>query len=237
MRWASLIGAFVSLVVSVWVYWAYDRSAAGFQFQEEFNLVPSLGISYLLGIDGMSALMCLLTSIIIFAGVFASWTVKERSQEFYALLLLLVTGVFGVFVSLDLFVFFLFYEIAVLPMYLLIGIWDSTRQPAAGLFGWAFGRTGVGTKSTRDEADAVLLFGSAFILVGILALYVVGGARAFSFVTLHAIAVRSDGAVLGVPRVLHRLRHPCRHLAAAHVVARWSPPRRRPRCRCCTPAC
>ena len=72
--------------------------------------------------------MCLLTSIIIFAGVFASWTVKERSQEFYALLLLLVTGVYGVFVSLDLFVFFLFYEIAVLPMYLLIGIWGSSGK-------------------------------------------------------------------------------------------------------------
>ena len=63
---------------SLWVYWAYDRAAAGFQFQEEFALVPSLGISYLLAIDGMSALMVLLTSIIIFAGVFASWTVKER---------------------------------------------------------------------------------------------------------------------------------------------------------------
>ena len=75
--------------------------------------------------------MCLLTSIIIFAGVFASWTVKERSQEFYALLLILVTGVYGVFVSLDLFVFFLFYEIAVLPMYLLIGIWGSSGEVQA----------------------------------------------------------------------------------------------------------
>src|SRR5262245_58583576 len=147
VRWTSLIGAAVSLVASVWVYWNYDRSAAGFQFQEQFNLVPSLGITYLLGIDGMSALMCLLTSIIIFAGVFASWTVKERSQEFYALLLLLVTGVYGVFVSLDLFVFFLFYEIAVLPMYLLIGIWGSSGHVRPqGIFGWAFGRTGVGTK-------------------------------------------------------------------------------------------
>src|SRR5262249_59020399 len=107
-------------------YIAYDREAAGFQFYEELALVPPLGIKYQLGIDGMSALMCLLTSIIIFAGVFASWTVKERSQEFYALLLLLVTGVYGVFVSLDLFVFFLFYEIALLPMYLLIGIWGSS---------------------------------------------------------------------------------------------------------------
>src|SRR5688572_12019138 len=96
VRWTSLAGATVSLLASVWVYWAYDRELAGFQFREEFALVPSLGISYLFAIDGISALMCLLTSTIIFAGVFASWTVKERSQEFYALLLILVTGVYGV---------------------------------------------------------------------------------------------------------------------------------------------
>ena len=221
VRWTSLAGATVSLVASVWVYWAYDQSAAGFQFQEQFELVPSLGISYLLAIDGMSALMCLLTSIIIFAGVFASWTVKERSQEFYALLLLLVTGVYGVFVSLDLFVFFLFYEIAVLPMYLLIGIWGSTGEVRPqGIFGWAFGRTGVGTKEyAAMKLTLYLLFGSAFILVGILALYVAGGSRSFSFLDIPGDAVRSHGAVVGVPRLLRRLRHPRRHLAAAHLVA------------------
>ena len=221
VRWTSLLGATVSLVASLWVYWSYDRAAAGFQFQEQFDLVPSLGISYLFAIDGMSALMCLLTSIIIFAGVFASWTVKERSQEFYALLLLLVTGVYGVFVSLDLFVFFLFYEIAVLPMYLLIGIWGSSGEVRPqGIFGWAFGRTGVGTKEyAAMKLTLYLLFGSAFILVGILALYVAGGSQLL--VPDAAIdAVRSHGAVVGVPRVLHRVRHPRRHLAAAHVVAR-----------------
>jgi NADH-quinone oxidoreductase subunit M len=189
VRWVSLIGATVSLVVSVWVYWAYDRAAAGFQFQEEIALVPALGISYLLAIDGMSALMCLLTSIIIFAGVFASWTVKERSQEFYALLLLLVTGVYGVFVSLDLFVFFLFYEIAVLPMYLLIGIWGSSGEVRPqGIFGWAMGRTGVGSKEyAAMKLTLYLLFGSAFILVGILALYVANGSQSFSFLVLQNV--------------------------------------------------
>jgi NADH-quinone oxidoreductase subunit M len=147
VRLTALVGASISLIASVWLYYAYDRGAAGFQFQEQFSLVPSLGINYVLAIDGMSALLCLLTSIIIFGGVFASWTVKERGQEFYALLLLLVTGVYGVFVSLDLFVFFLFYEIAVLPMYLLIGIWGSSGfVKPQGIFGTAMGRTGVGTK-------------------------------------------------------------------------------------------
>jgi NADH-quinone oxidoreductase subunit M len=191
VRWVSLAGATVSLVASLWIYWAYDYDLAGFQFHEEFSLVPSLGISYLLAVDGISVLMSVLTSIIIFAGVFASWTVKERSQEFYALLLILVTGVYGVFVSLDLFVFFLFYEIAVLPMYLLIGIWGSSGEVLPqGVFGWAMGRTGVGTKEyAAMKLTLYLLFGSAFILVGILALYVAGGSQSFSFLTFEAMQI------------------------------------------------
>ena len=185
VRLIALVGTAISLIASLWVYWAYDQGAAGFQFQEEISLVPSLGISYLVAVDGISVLMVLLTSIIIVAGVFASWTVKERSQEFYALLLLLVTGVYGVFVSLDLFVFFLFYEIAVLPMYLLIGIWGSSGDVRPqGIFGWAMGRTGVGTKEyAAMKLTLYLLFGSAFILVGILALYVATGSQSFSFLT------------------------------------------------------
>ncbi|OFW04390.1 MAG: hypothetical protein A3I61_11225 [Acidobacteria bacterium RIFCSPLOWO2_02_FULL_68_18] len=186
VRWTSVAGTGVSLVASIWVYWTYDRVRAGFQFQEEFSLVPSLGISYLAAVDGISALMALLTSIIIFAGVFASWTTKQRSQEFYALLLVLVTGVYGVFVTLDLFVLFLFYEIAVLPMYLLIGIWGSSGDVRPqGIFGWAMGRTGVGTKEyAAMKLTLYLLFGSAFILVGVLALFVATGSRTFSFLEL-----------------------------------------------------
>src|SRR5262245_61910195 len=189
VRWLSVLSTGLCLVLSIAIYVAYDREAAGFQFYEELALVPPLVIKYQLAVDGMSLLMVLLTSIIIFAGVFASWTVKERSQEFYALLLLLVTGVYGVFVSLDLFVFFLFYEIAVLPMYLLIGIWGSSGEVRPqGIFGWAFGRTGVGTKEyAAMKLTLYLLFGSAFILVGILALYVVAGASSFSFLTLQSM--------------------------------------------------
>jgi NADH-quinone oxidoreductase subunit M len=183
VRWLAVASTGVALGLSLVIYAAYDRAAAGFQFYEEIVLVPPLGITYQLGVDGMSLLMVLLTSIIIFAGAFASWTVKERSQEFYALLLVLVTGVYGVFVSLDLFVLFLFYEIAVLPMYLLIGIWGSSGQVRPqGIFGWAMGRTGVGTKEyAAMKLTLYLLFGSAFILVGIFALYVAADASSFSF--------------------------------------------------------
>jgi NADH-quinone oxidoreductase subunit M len=178
----------VSVVLSLWIYLTYDREAAGFQFYEKLPLVPPLGIAYELGVDGISLVMVLLTSIIIFTGVFASWTVAVRSQEFYALLLALVTGVYGVFVSLDLFVFFLFYELAVLPMYLLIGIWGSTGEVRPrGIFAWAYRETGVGTKEyAAMKLTLYLLFGSAFILVGIFALYVTGGVSSFSFLDLEA---------------------------------------------------
>jgi NADH-quinone oxidoreductase subunit M len=189
VRWTALAGAAVSMTMALWLFAAYDQAAAGFQFFEQIAVVPSLGISYQLAIDGMSLVMVLLTAIIILAGVFASWTVKTRDQEFYALLLILVTGVFGVFVSLDLFVFFLFYEIAVLPMYLLIGIWGSSGEVRPqGLFGWAFGRTGVGTKEyAAMKLTLYLLFGSAFILVGMLALYVAAGSTSFSLLALEAV--------------------------------------------------
>lgn len=186
VRWTAAVGATVPLVLAVWLFFAYDHAAAGFQFAEWHPLVPSFGIAYNLAVDGWGLVLVLLTAIILFAGVFASWTVKTRGQEFYALLLLLVTGVFGVFVSLDLFVFFLFYEIAVLPMYLLIGIWGSSGEVRPqGIFGWALKRTGVGTKEyAAMKLTLYLLLGSAFILVGILALYTAAGSTSFSFLDL-----------------------------------------------------
>jgi NADH-quinone oxidoreductase subunit M len=190
VRWIAAVTTGISAILSLWVYTTYDYDAAGFQFYEKLPLVPPLGISYELGADGISLLMVLLTSIIIWAGVFASWTVAVRSQEFYALLLALVTGVYGVFVSLDLFILFLFYELAVLPMYLLIGIWGSSGEVRPrGVFGWAFRETGVGTKEyAAMKLTLYLLFGSAFILVGIFALWVNAGSGSFSFLDFEAAA-------------------------------------------------
>jgi NADH-quinone oxidoreductase subunit M len=189
VRLMAVASTGLSTILTLWIYVRYDREAAGFQFYEKLSLVPPLGISYELAVDGISLLLVLLTSVIIFAGVFASWTVATRSQEFYALLLALVTGVYGVFVSLDLFIFFLFYELAVLPMYLLIGIWGSSGEVRPrGIFAWAYRETGVGSKEyAAMKLTLYLLFGSAFILVGIFALYVQAGAGSFSFLELEAI--------------------------------------------------
>ena len=107
VRWIALLGALVPLAVSIACAFWYDRAAGGVQLAESLPLVPSLQIFWSLGIDGWGVALNLLTGIIITTGVLASWTMKEREKEFYVLLLVLVAGVFGVFSSQDLFVFFL----------------------------------------------------------------------------------------------------------------------------------
>lgn len=161
-RWAALAGSLATLALACKAGWEYNLAARGFQMLEEAPLLPSLGIRYALGLDGMGLVMVFLTAIIIFCGVLASWEVRERAQEFFALLLILVTGVFGVFVSRDIFLFFLFYELAVLPMYLLIGIWGTGPKEYSAM-----------------KLTLYLLVGSAFLLVGILALYFSGEVRSF----------------------------------------------------------
>jgi len=158
IRMVALLGAGLTLPPSIYLCFAYDRAQGGFQFEHRIDWIPSLGISYHVAADGISVTLLLLTALIITGGVFASWTQQNRTKEFLALLLLLVSGVFGVFAARDLFFFFLFYEIAVLPMYLLIGVW------------------GTSTKEKTKEYSAMkltlmLLAGSAFLLVAILALY------------------------------------------------------------------
>ena len=193
-RILAVAASTISLVGSLLVAWGYDTEAGGYQFREGFDLVPSLGIRYDLGVDGWGVSLLLLTSLIIFAGSFATWTLRNRDKEFYVLLLALVAGVYGVFVSLDLFVFFLFYEIAVLPMYLLIGVWGSTKKVAeAGPFKYLFRVLDIGGKEyAAMKLTLMLLLGSAFILAGILAMYVENGATTFSMLELEQVRYSSS---------------------------------------------
>ncbi len=173
VRITSLVGALVSLIGSILVAIDYDRQALGMQFVEDYPLVDSLGIRLTLAADGWSVVLLLLTGIIIVAGVFSSWYIEDRQRDFFVFLLVLVAGVFGVFVAQDLFVFFLFYEIAVLPMYLLIGIWGSTKRvERGGPLAFVFDRLDVGGKEyAAMKLTLMLLAGSALILAGMLALY------------------------------------------------------------------
>lgn len=171
IRLVAAAAALTTVATSAFLAWAYDPAASGYQFTSRLPLVARLGIAYAIGLDGMSLVLVVLTALIITGGVFASWTLTHREQEFFVLLLLLTTGVFGVFASLDLFVFFLFYELAVLPMYLLIGIWGTGRKEYAAM-----------------KLTLYLLFGSAFILVGILVLYFAAGAGSFYLPDIQAAA-------------------------------------------------
>ncbi|MCX6256707.1 MAG: NADH-quinone oxidoreductase subunit M [Bacteroidia bacterium] len=121
---------------------------------QTLNWFPSLNITYAIGVDGISVAMIGLTSIVIFAGIFASWEVSDLTKEFFVSLILLSTGVFGFFISLDLFTMFLFYEVAVIPMYLLIGIWGSGPKEYSAM-----------------KLTIMLMGGSALLLVGILGIY------------------------------------------------------------------
>jgi NADH-quinone oxidoreductase subunit M len=187
-RWISLAGAVVSLGAAVQVARGYNTVLRGLQMEQRYELVPSLGISLDLAVDGWGVALLLLTGLIIVTGVLASWTVEKRHKEFFMLLLVLVAGVYGVFVSQDLFVFFLFYEIAVLPMYLLIGIWGASHDvPAEGPFRFIWKRFQVGGREyAAMKLTLMLLVGSAAILVAILALWHEAGGQSFSFKTLEA---------------------------------------------------
>jgi NADH-quinone oxidoreductase subunit M len=168
---ALAAGAFATLL-SVFVYFAYDMQAGGYQFREQFAWVPQFGISYHVGVDGMSAPLVLLTAVVMLTGVLISWGIDDRPREFFAFLFILATGVFGVFVSLDLFQLFFFYEIAVFPMYLLIAIWgwEKTREYAA------------------MKLTLYLFIGSVVALVGALVMYFVAG-RATGVYTFDLLAL------------------------------------------------
>jgi len=155
VRVTALAAATFALLLSVWVYFSYDSNAAGYQFQEANNWLPALGIGYHVGVDGMSTPLVLLTGVVMFTGVLISWGIEDRPREFFAFLFILASGVFGVFVSLDLFQLFFFYEIAVFPMFLLIAIWGciKTREYAA------------------MKLTLYLFIGSVVALVGALAMY------------------------------------------------------------------
>ncbi|HDT15742.1 MAG TPA: NADH-quinone oxidoreductase subunit M [Firmicutes bacterium] len=162
----SLVFSVLSFLLAVLLFVVYDFSHTGMdlQFVERMEWVPALGINYFMGVNGINVALVLLTGIIITAGVLASWSITDRPKEFFILLLTLTTGVYGVFMTYNLFLFFLFYEIAVLPMYLLIGIWGTGDKEYSAM-----------------KLTLYLLVGSALILAGILGIYFATGLNTFDF--------------------------------------------------------
>jgi NADH-quinone oxidoreductase subunit M len=185
IRVVALATAVFELILSVWVYFTYDKIAAGYQFIEKHNWMPSMGIGYQVGVDGLSAPLVLLTGIVMVTGVLISWGIEDRPREFFSFLFILASGVFGVFVALDLFQLFFFYEIAVFPMYLLIAIW-----------GWIKTREYAAMKLTL-----YLFIGSVVALVGALAMYWQSGLRTFDMLILQQANFPAEFQILWFPFV------------------------------------
>ena len=167
IKWVSALFSGITLILSVYLFFAYDKGQGGLQFVEKVPWVESLGITYFNAADGFNLPMLLLTGIVFFTGVLTMWELVYRVKEFFALYFLLVTGVFGLFMSMDLFFIFIWYDISLFPMYLLIAIWGSTRKEYGAM-----------------KLTLYLLAGSALILPAIVYLFVQAGLNTFDVTIL-----------------------------------------------------
>src|SRR5215469_2404741 len=152
--WANLVGL-AGFFVSLPLVSRFQRGLQGFQFEERMDWIPSLGAHYHLGIDGISLLLIMLASLMGFIAILCSWSaVQDRVKEYYAMFLLLQAGMLGVFMSLDFFLFYIFWELVLVPMYFIIGVWGGPRKLYAAIKFFLY-----------------TLAGSVLMLLGILVLY------------------------------------------------------------------
>jgi NADH-quinone oxidoreductase subunit M len=180
IRWIANLVALAGFLVSVPLWFWFDVQDPGWQFVERAEWIPSIGASYFLGVDGLSTLLILLTTLLGFIAVLSSWTaITERVKEYYIFLLVLQTGMLGAFMALDFLLFFLFWEVMLVPMYFLIGIWGSDRRLYSAIKFFLY-----------------TLVGSVVMLLGILALYFyhhrVTGVYTFDVTVYHRLAVPFD---------------------------------------------
>jgi NADH-quinone oxidoreductase subunit M len=185
IRGTALGAASLTLLLSFILYLSYDSSAAGYQFQEVIPWVPALGISYHMGVDGISVPLVLLAGIVVFCGVLISWNVEERPREFFAFLLFLATSVLGVFCSLDLFQLFFFFELAVFPKYLMIINWGYAKTREYGAM----------------KLTLYLFVGSMISLLGALAIYFGSGLHTFDLLALEKAGFPANFQLMWFPVV------------------------------------
>ncbi|WP_437277335.1 complex I subunit 4 family protein [Sorangium sp. So ce375] len=201
LRLMTVVLMGVNLVLAAWLYAQFDRGFTradgndGYQFIEHGVWIRSLSVEYFVGVDGVSISMVLLTALISFVGALASYSVKDQLKGYFAMYNLLVTGMFGVFIALDLFLFFVFWEVMLLPMYFLIGIWGGPRREYAAIKFFLY-----------------TLAGSVFMLLAFIWFYLNAGhtylvdgqatERIFSIPELSRVAWTAQGlTILGVAAV------------------------------------
>src|SRR5215468_2798153 len=155
VRWFANVVGLLGFLVSLPLWFWFERGKDGFQFVEKWAWIPSIGVSYYFGVDGISTLLILLTTLLGAISILSSWTsIKDRVRQYYVFLLLLQAGMLGVFCALDMFLFYVFWEVMLVPMYFLIGIWGGARRLYAAIKFFLY-----------------TLVGSVVMLLGILALY------------------------------------------------------------------
>ncbi len=176
IRVIAVLATLATFGASVYIFALYDYQEGGTQFAlryvwlENVAFLKENGISLFLGIDGIAAPMVLLTGIVAFTAALVSWKIEFRNKHFFVLFMTLLTGVFGVFISLDLFFWFFFYELAVLPMYLLIVVWGSTNKEYGAI-----------------KLTMYLVGGSVLIFIAILAVFLESGTGTFDLRVLGAV--------------------------------------------------
>ena len=154
IRWAATIFSGLALLLGIQMLLQFDPSIAGMQMQHHLVWIRSFSIEYFVGVDGLSVLLIFLTVLISFIATIASWSIEKYLRGYFALLLLLETGMLGTFCSLDMFLFYVFWEVMLLPMYFLIGIWGGPRKEYAAIKFFLY-----------------TLFGSVLMLLAVIALY------------------------------------------------------------------
>jgi NADH-quinone oxidoreductase subunit M len=165
-RRVALLAASIGLGIAIFA--VLDRKPdAGIQPIAQYEWIPGLGISYYLAADGISLTLVLLTGLAAVVGILFSWNIEHRAKEFFAFYLALIGGVYGVFLSFDLFLLFVFYELAIIPKYFLIAIWGSTNKEYGAM-----------------KLALYSFVGSAMVLIGIVAAYVVSGAKSMSLLDM-----------------------------------------------------
>ncbi|MEZ5988923.1 MAG: NADH-quinone oxidoreductase subunit M [Planctomycetota bacterium] len=174
IKTVAACAAFVPLALSIWLWFAYDKASPGvlaenMSFVEQASWIPTLGIKYYVGVDGLSVPILFLSCLIFFFAVFSSWTIGKGVKGYFAMFLLLETGTNGCFVALDFFLFYVFWELMLLPMYFLIGIWGGPRREYAAIKFFLY-----------------TLLGSVLMLVALVALYMQCGT--FDLMQLAAMA-------------------------------------------------
>lgn len=166
-RWITLFFTVVTFAVSLLILTGFDRSIAAPQLVEKHSWIGALGVQYYVGVDGISIWLVILTTFLMPLSVLASWHVSKRVREFMLFMLVLETGMIGVFVSFDMFLFYLFFEITLIPMYFLIGVWGGERRIYAAIKFFIY-----------------TVVGSLLMLIAIIAVYLYNGGNSFDIVEI-----------------------------------------------------